>query len=164
MLQNTHALIDHICRTLLAAETRRLRKVIDKLIDENQQAYDSKLDGFSYAGEWYNREGLRGMLIRKPLHISLWPKIDKYTADRGVIQDDEREIRQIFAKLYDPCFNYQDLRCATPNCIADTLPENIKSLERYRDPTFFLNHERDFKQYEKALLKIELYSAARLLY
>ena len=50
MLQNTHALIDHICRTLLAAETRRLRKVIDKLIDENQQAYDSKLDGLAPRG------------------------------------------------------------------------------------------------------------------
>ena len=164
MMTNGHTFIDHICKVLFTAETKRLAKTISDLIDKNQALYFVYLHGFTHAGEGFNREGLTGALQRKTLHIKLWDEMNLFLADRKHIENDKKDIQQLLFKLLDPCFSSQDIRDSIPDCVLDTLPSYIRDLQRARNPTFFLNHERDFRQYNKTLPKLEFYSAARLLY
>lgn len=164
MIEGGHKLIDHITNVLFVNEYRRLHKTTDALIDQNQEVHRVHLDGFTHAGEGFNREGLCGALQRQTLHISLWGKMDAFLADRAKVEKDKKDIQQLLFKLLEHAFQPQHLRDAIPDCIVDCLPDSIRQLQRCGNPESGLNHPRDFRQFAKTMPKIELYSAARLIY
>ena len=162
--RSPHKVIDHIIKTLFTAEHRRLQATIDKLLVDNKEAYDEPLDGFHYQGVFYRPEGLKGNLRRKVLHQSLHSRMDMHLKDEAAIKLDEQLIRQTLFQLLDPCQSEQDMRDTLPNCLTDTLGPRGNT-PREREPAFTIkNNPRAMKQYNKILPKLELYSAARLLY
>lgn len=159
-----HKVIDHIINVLFAAERRRLTRAIDDLCKSNQEAYGEKLDGFHYQGRFYRPEGLMGQLKRKVLHLSLFDRMDLHLADEAAVKADEQFIRQTLFQLLDPCKTPQDMRDALPNCLADALGEHSR-LPRMNEEAFTIrDNPRAMKQYNKIRPKLDLYSAARLLY
>lgn len=162
---NSHQLIKPMMATLFKAEERRLQLVIDGLHKQNLEASGIQADGFMYEGRFYMPTGAKhGSGLRPTLHLSLWPSMMEHMRDTVNVLADKQLIQQTLFKLYDHCINNQDIRCATPDSIVDTLPADIQTLDRCRQPSFFLNHPRDFRQLEKALPKIDFYSACRLVY
>lgn len=162
--RSAHKIIDHIVDVLFTAEHRRLTAFIDDLCRENQEAHGESLDGFHYLGRFYRRQGLNGQLKRKVLHFSLFPKMDAHLEDEAAIKSDELLIRQTLFQLLDPCRSEQEIRDALPNCLTDTLGESAR-LPRMSEAAFTIrDNPRAVKQYERVLPKLELYSAARLLY
>lgn len=163
--RSPHKVIDHIIQLLFAAEDRRLTAAIDQMCRDNNEAYaPERFDGFHYQGRFYRPDGLRGNLKRKVLHLSLHPKMDLHLKDEAAVRLDEQMIRQTLFQLLDPCRSEQDMRDALPNCLSDTLGE-IGRLPRQSAEAFtILDNPRAMKQYNKVRPKLELYSAARLLY
>lgn len=165
MIDQGHKLIDWIIHILFSAEERRLSKIIEETVRMNQEAYGKSYDSFHYQGEFFRPENLRGQLTRTVLHPSLNARMDSYFVDRGTVQTDKQQLRQVFFKLLDPCKTGQDIRDVFPDCLTDTLPDWAKNLPRFNEPAFTINGDaRAQRQYQKALPKIEFYSAARLLY
>lgn len=164
-MHNSHKYITYILSELFKAETRRLEKSTDRILESHQEITHQRLDGFMYQGKFYRHSNAAvGGGKRVSLHLDLWSKMEQHLADEKQVSLDHASIHQILFKLIEPCFCLQDIRDAIPDCIIDILPQEIRSLERRRNPEFFLNHERDFKHYAKVLPRIEFYSAARLLY
>lgn len=162
---NTFHILSEINSKLFTAEVRRLIGVIRELHKSNQQVLGKRLDGFMYMGKFYSPpESAKGKGERITLALDLWPQMQDYLDDQKVIDEDMALIRQTLFRQLDNCFNGQDIRDAIPECIVDTLPEMYQKLERHRDPLFFLNNLSDIKQYNKALPRMEFYSACRLLY
>lgn len=164
-MRNQHVLIDHIISCLFSSEKRRLENFIATMIDTNQEASGTRLDGFHYQGTFYRREGLRGQLVRKVLHLSLHRQMDDHLADAAKITSDEQEIRQTLFKLMNPCVTINEIRDTLPNCLTNTLPDWASRLDRVQEEAWSIQSDaRAVRQYNKVLPKIELYSAARLLY
>jgi hypothetical protein len=163
--RSPHKVIDHIISVLFAAEERRLTKAVNELCNANREAYNGEqLHGFHYQGRWYRYEDVSGALNRKVLHLSLFSRMDRHLADEAAVNMDKQMIRQTLFQLLDPCTSEQDMRDALPNCLSDTLGE-IGRLPRKNEEAFTIrNNPRAVKQYEKIKPKLELYSAARLLY
>lgn len=162
--RSPHTLIDAIIQTLFSAEERRLTKAIDEMCRSNTEAYKEQLDGFHYQGRFFRPEGLKGHLKRKVLHLSLHPQMDLHLRDEASIQADQQAIRQTLFQLLDPCKSDQDVRDTLPNCLTDTLGK-VAQLQRMAEPAFTIaDNPRAMKQYLKVLPKLEMYSAARLLY
>jgi hypothetical protein len=157
--------IDAIKNALFVAEDRRYEKQITDLHRSNQECMGQSLDGFMYEGTFYKpATSPFGKGIRRTLHLSLWDNMMAVLKDRKIVETDKQLIGQMLFKLLDPCFSHQDIRDAIPECIIDVCGQEITSLSRCRNPGFFLNHPRDFRQYDEILPKIEFYSAARLIY
>jgi hypothetical protein len=162
--RSPHKVIDHIVDVLFAAEHRRLAHAVDDLCKANNEAYGEHFDGFHYQGQFYRPQGLKGQLKRKVLHLSLHPRMDLHLQDEASVKLDEQMIRQTLFQLLDPCRSEQDMRDALPNCLTDTLGESAKLLRQNDEAFTIRDNERAMKQYKRVLPKLELYSAARLLY
>ena len=120
---------------------------------------------FLYAGEYHRPEWLpAGKFPKTGLHMTLWPEIDKFLADRKIIRDDEQLISQTLFALVRDCTDQQELRDALPECLVNIIPE-FTSMKRYCDAEVKIMHnERAHRQYLKVLPLIEAYAVARLIY
>lgn len=159
-------LIKHLLSELFVAEKRRLDKAVADLIRENNELCGVQAAGFLHYGEYYTAEGFQTMTAggKVTLHNSLTDKIDWHIKDAKIVADDERLIGQIVFKLIDPCETLQDMRDSLPDCLATMIPELAK-LPRHNEQGWSLRQDvRASRQFEKLLPKIEMYSAARLLY
>ena len=158
-----HSIISNIIQVLFSAEERRFQKEIDRLHDQNLEVSRANLDGFMFQGRFYRHSNsAAGTGHRRTLHLDLWPNMQAHLRDREKVELDKQQIKQVLFRLIDPCSCLQHIRDAIPDCIADTLPESIRSLDRMGNPDF--KTLRDLRQYNQTLPKIEFYSAARLLY
>jgi hypothetical protein len=166
----SHRLIEHIAKVLFEAERRRLQNWIDKLTRANQEANTNpKLEGFLYEGVYYRPSWIgRGVWPHGALHHSLADDMRVFLKDKKSVDDDERFIRQtLFALLY-PCKNNQDIRDTLPECLLPVIAVpgiGLASLSRTRQPACTIEgNARALRQYEKILPKIELYTAARMMF
>ena len=162
--RSPHIVIDHIIETLFAAERRRLTGAVNDLCTANREAYGEPLEGFHYQGQWYRYDGVTGKLRRKVLHFTLFDRMDAFLKDKAAIDLDEQMIRQTLFQLLDPCQSEQDMRDALPNCLTDTLGDAARLPRQSAEAFTILDNPRAMKQYKRILPKLEIYSAARLLY
>lgn len=167
MLPDSYKLITTITRSLMEAEKRRLAGVKAQLVKTALERYGAHKDGFAYAGQVFDREGLpKGPRQRVSLDYALYAEADDYLADMAQIDTDTRLISQILVPLLDTCTNLQEVRDALPECLVDTLPE-LQKFSRRMPAAWTLQgptNDRLRRQYEKILPRIAFYSAARLMY
>lgn len=165
-LANAHEVIRNVAIALFSAEERRLATAKEQFIKSNKECYPNKPhDGFTYKGEVFFPTGLmKGARTKVPLHFSLTDQVDDYLADMEKVWTDRHMISQLLVPILVPCESQQDIRDALPNCVVDTLAD-LKNIKRVREPAFtIVNNDRIYKQYIKALPKIEFYATTRLLY
>lgn len=166
MSNPSHEIIKRIMSNLFSAEERRLKEVLNGLVELNKSRYpDRPHDGFTFQGKPYDPSNLiAGRRVRVPLHVSLAPRMEQFLADHEQVWSDRHYISQLLFILLVPCTNLQDIRDALPNCISDTLPE-LKTYQRSRPEAYTIRDNiRSFRQYTKVVPRIEFYSTARLMY
>ena len=158
--------IQHLTKSLFAAEHRRLDKAVAQLIKLNNEATSQNMAGFLYYGEYYTAEGhqtSRGA-PKVTLHDSLDEKMKWHLKDSQQIAEDQAMISQIIFKLCSPCESLQEMRDTLPDCLAQMIPA-LASLPRHNEVGYSLRGDtRASRQFQDLLPKIEMYSAARLLY
>ncbi len=166
MGSSMYKLITHLLKELFVAEKRRLDKNVADLIRKNNELLGVQHAGFLYYGEYYTATGFKNMASKEKvtLHDSLTDKIKWHIQDSKTIADDERLIGQIIFKITDPCTTLQDIRDSLPECLATMIPALAK-LPRHNIEGWSIRQDtRATRQFNKLLPKIEMYSAARLLY
>lgn len=157
-------IIKHITSKLFEHEIVRLNNLILKLHNKNQELHGPH-DAYTYEGYVYRYNDLRGNLKTKFLDYQLHSEMDLFLKDNKLISDDKQEISQILMKLLESCNFYQDYRDALPECIIDTLPNEMRNLSRIMPEAYTIaSDNRATRQYEKVLPKIQMYSAMRLIY
>ena len=159
-------LIKHLLSELFVAEKRRLDKTVADLIRQNNEVLGVQAAGFLYYGEYYTAQGFQTTQAANKVILdeSLTEKIEWHIKDAKTVADDERLIGQIIFKLADPCETLQDMRDSLPDCLATMIPA-LANLPRHNEQGWSLRQDiRASRQFENILPKIEMYSAARLLY
>lgn len=159
-------IIQHLAAGLFAAEHRRLDKAIASLITRNNEATGITAAGFLYYGEYYTATGFQTSpgAPKVTLHESLDEAMKWYLTDSTTIANDEAMIRQGIFKVTSPCESLQEMRDALPDCLSKMVPA-LAILERHNQVGYSLRGDvRGERQFMELLPKIEMYSAARLLY
>lgn len=167
-MDGTATLVKSYCSILFAAEERRLAKALRQINDENKAIKQSPCDGFLYDGAFFIPKddlAVHPGKGRKPsLEFSLVPQMRTLSSDMRTIEQDRKTIGQILTRLITPCTHEQDLRDTLPECLVDQLPD-LRKLSRMRPVAFTLPQtDRDQRQFEMILRRMEFYSAARLMY
>lgn len=155
--------IDALIEELFSAEKRRLNAELEKIIAANGEAYGSPLDAVIYQGNVHVPLNKRSV-IRRVVHITLNPMMQRYVADKATIDKDKQRIRQMLFRVIDPCETLQDLRDALPNCLAPIIPA-IAQLDRTKEEGHTVADDPKAKAlWDKIMPKIKMYSSTRLLY
>lgn len=166
---STYALVKALTDTLFKAEERRLDRAILALNQENKRLQGAQIDGFLHAGQFFLPKGVSLTLAgpgqaKTALHKDLIGEMLHHLKDRSTVQEEREFISQTLYKLLNPCRTQQDIRDALPECLVNCIPE-LARLPRQREAAFTIKDDpRALRQYEKILPKMEIYSAARLLY
>jgi len=161
-----YKVIQFLNKELFLAEKRRLNKVVSDLIINNNEIAGTQAAGFLYEGEYYTAIGfaISQGVSKIQLAEALYGKMIWHLKDSQEVADDERMICQMIFKLLDPCETLQDMRDSLPDCLAEMVPA-LKPIPRHNEVGYSIHQDtRSWRQFNKLLPKIEMYSAARLLY
>ena len=157
--------IDAVVGDLFRIEIDQLVKKFSNLADENDRIRGGFSQGFLYRGLNYGRYGLGPSIDVVPLSPELIEKAQQLVNTRTQVLTDRVFITQILHKLARPCTDRQELRNALPECLINLCAPEWKDLPRTAEPASRIrDNPREFKQYQKALAKIEMYAALRFLY
>lgn len=166
MQDNVNKLIATLLNELLEADEKRLQKRIDEIIDMNKEGSKDHLApmGFVYEGIHYKKEGQPYNTAYPTLSFHLTDEMEDFKKDKDRVDLDRQKIKQILFKLLIDCKDSQDVRDVLPECLMQYLP-GFASKQRTRDAGYILERDpRAYAQYKHVLVKIEMYSVAKLLY
>jgi hypothetical protein len=151
-------------------EERRLQAMLDRLIEQNQEvmpASTGAMCGFIFNGERHIHSrypGYPGTLL-PGLSFGLNDPMDAWLKDKAVINQDRDLIQQTLFKCVFNWRDGQDFRNRMPDAVVPLLSDGLQLLPRtvpFEEATCL--KDRDRRQFEKILPKIELYTAVRLIY
>lgn len=164
-----NSLVRKLTASLFVAEERRLNGKIVELNTRNKQVRKLQVDGFLFSGQFYLPTGVSTVRFgpgqaKAPLHDSLVDSMEEYLADQKSIRTDQNLIRQTLFQVLSNCRTDQDFRNALPECLVEHI-EGLNRLSRTEEPGYTVrSNPRALRQFQKALPKIELYAATRLIY
>lgn len=168
----SYPLIEQIKRGLFEPEKRRHTRMIDQLVEQHSEILNDDLQGFIFNGENYIHTDAR---IRhrsyRMLAWSLVGDMETFLKDKRQVELDKDQIGQMLLKLQRHVMNagtgsefeLQEQRDALPDCLLRFAPQ-LQKFERRYNINFFLRSDRDRRQFEKILPKIEMYSVTGLIY
>ena len=164
-----YAIGQQILKRLFVAEERRIISDLEQLVKDDQEIQKHQRGGFMFNGKAYRiKDAVTTHKRLYTLHLSLWPKMEVIMGDLKKVKLDRDMIKQLLVKLIENTGHtghpLQDLRDAIPECVIDAMSPEVRAYSRTREPTYFLKHPRDWKEYEELLPTIQFYSAARLIY
>lgn len=157
---------------LFEAEDRRLKKIKDKLVEDNNKLNDTDHICFVFNGDYYVHSGMLFHPAYAPsvssptvcLHLSLTDRMQDYLTDKKTVTADRHQIAQILYRILRTLDSLQQYRNAMPECIVSLVPA-LSSLQRtVPQLEYFNGDERLIRQYNNLLPKIEMYSVTRFIY
>jgi hypothetical protein len=162
-------LIRVLLEKLFEAEKRRLANVINELNTSNKRLKNIKVDGFLYGGTFYLPSGVSIVVAgvtqaKAMLHPALSREMDVWVQDQKNIHSDQDLIRQMLFRLLKPCRSDRENRNALPECLVCLVSDLAKHPRSDSAGYTLRGDERASRQFDKLLSKMEVYSAARLLY
>lgn len=173
-MNNSHAWLDMIIQALMGPEKRRLDRRITELTRQNNALKRINAPGFMFQGVRFIPEDRRQEFsINRyqnkhlpPVAFELMSEVSSLCLDKDLVEIDEGQLRQLFFKMIRDVNTLQELRDALPDCVANLMPTDVKTLSRQQDdPTYKIqNDPRALKQYTQLLTKIEMYSVSSMLY
>lgn len=174
---NSHEWVDRIISVLFAPEKRRVDRMIVMLNEENGKKKGIVPLGFMHMGNVYVPQD--NMHLFKVLHgkqrgagekiptlaFELAAKASEFMADLNVLKADEAKIRQVLYLMIHQANDFQELRDAIPDCIANVMSEFKEVPRKMVDCTYLIrNNWRSVRDYERALPKMEFYAMTALIY
>lgn len=163
-MENMKALIDSFVARLFEPEGRRLQKRVNELDRQNGEIRHERAYGFMWLGRQYFAEG-------SPIRRTSYPSLDfslrnegnDLVKDRKQVEEDKTMIRQIMYLLIKDCPDLQSIRDALPDSLVE-LSDDLMRMPRQRPAGYTITDERQSRQYQKMLDKIDFYAATRMMY
>lgn len=162
--------IEQLKDKLFEPEERRLKRGIDRLVEMHEEIKGPSYMTFMFGGEKYCHS--RATTISTVVPMLAWElneEMEKWLKDRKSVNLDKDQIGQMIFRLQDAVMKtgheqeLQERRDALPECLVFLVP-GFQSIPRRFNIEFFLRTERDMRQYQKILPKIEMYAMSKLIY
>ena len=160
-------LVDGLISNLMAADNKRVAKMLKALIDDN----DAKLNGYNmmcfrhgeitYYHEEYQRSGFSSPYMTPILHNDLRDRFKVIEQERLILKEHTQKIKQILTILLKGVRDYQMLRDLLPDCMSQYV---IPHIERYMPQHLVWQlNDRQIREYQEILPLIQMYSASSIL-
>jgi hypothetical protein len=158
-----HSILYQLIEQILEPEYKQIRRQIDELVDRNKELLGPDTDeGFIYSGKWYARTGMVGR-PNQSLHPDLWPTMQRIVDFTKTLTDDKQIMYQVLAKVISECNTYEEVRNELPECVVSLNPLLYHYSRSHEPAKSIQKNERDYRQYQKVLMKIQTYCAMRYL-
>lgn len=150
---------------LFEPDKRRLAKTLAELVLQNKHLTGTLVDGFRYNGMWFFscNAGKLGKLsiVADTLEV----EVDRYLQDKKLVDQDQDLIKQVLVRLLFDCKTEEHCRNALPECLIPLVAPRLNAYPRNDEPGYTLrDDQRSYRQFLKALPKMEMYSALGLFY
>lgn len=160
-------LVDGLISNLMAADNKRVAKMLNALIDDN----DAKLNGYSmmcfrhgeitYYHEEYQRSGFSSPYMTPILHNDLRDRFGVIEQERLILKEHTQKIKQILTVLLKGVRDHQMLRDLLPDCMSQyVIPHRERFMPQHL--VWQLN-DRQIREYREILPLIQMYSASSIL-
>ena len=160
-------LVDGLISNLMAADNKRVAKMLNALIDDN----DVKLNGYNmmcfrrgeitYYHEEYQRSGFSSLYMTPILHNDLRDRFEVIEQERLILKEHTQKIKQILTVLLKGVWDHQTLRDLLPDCMSQYV---IPHIERYMPQHLVWQlNDRQIREYQEILPLIQMYSASSIL-
>lgn len=160
-------LVDRLIHNLMAADNKRVAKMLNALIDDN----DIKLNGYTtmcfrhgevmYYHEEYQRRVFSNTYITPILHKDLRDRFEVIEQELLILKEHTQKIKQILTILLKGVRDHQMLRDLLPDCMSQYV---IPHKERYMPQHLVWQlTDRQIREYQKILPLIQMYSASSIL-
>ena len=159
-------LVDGLISNLMAADNKRVAKMLNALIDDN----DTKLNGYSRMCfrhreimyyEEYQRSGFNSQYMTPILHNDLRDRFEVIEQERLILKEHTQKIKQILTILLKGVRDHQMLRDLLPDCMSQYV---IPHKERYMPQHLVWQlNDRQIREYREILPLIQMYSASSIL-
>lgn len=160
-------LVDGLISNLMAADNKRVAKMLNALIDDN----DTKLNGYNrmcfrhgaitYYHEEYQRSGFSSPYMTPILHNDLRDRFEVIEQERLILKEHTQKIKQILTVLLKGVRDHQMLRDLLPDCMSQyVIPHRERFMPQHL--VWQLN-DRQIREYQEILPLIQMYSASSIL-
>ena len=160
-------LVNGLVSNLMAADNKRVAKMLNALIDDN----DTKLNGYNKMcfrhGEvmCYHEEYQRGRFsntyMTPILHKDLRDRFEVIERERLILKEHTQKIKQILTVLLKGVRDHQMLRDLLPDCMSQYV---IPHKERYMPQHLVWQlTDKQIREYQEILPLIQMYSASSIL-
>lgn len=161
-------LVDGLISNLMAADNKRVAKMLNVLIDDNE----AKLNGYLMMcfrhGEvvYYHSEYPRSVIgpssyMSPSLHKDLRDQFEAIERERLILKEHTQKIKQILTVLLKGVRDHQMLRDLLPDCMSQYV---IPHKERYMPQHLVWQlNDRQIREYREILPLIQMYSASNIL-
>ena len=160
-------LVNGLVGNLMAADNKRVAKMLNALIDDN----DTKLNGYNKMcfrhGEvmCYHEEYQRGRFsntyMTPILHKDLRDRFEVIERERLILKEHTQKIKQILTVLLKGVRDHQMLRDLLPDCMSQYV---IPHKERYMPQHLVWQlTDKQIREYQEILPLIQMYSASSIL-
>ena len=160
-------LVDGLISNLMAADNKRVAKMLNALIDDN----DTKLNGYNtmcfrhreimYYHEEYQRSGFNSQYMTPILHNDLRDRFEVIEQERLILKEHTQKIKQILTVLLKGVRDNQMLRDLLPDCMSQyVIPHRERFMPQHL--VWQLN-DRQIREYREILPLIQMYSASSIL-
>lgn len=160
-------LVDGLISNLMAADNKRVAKMLNALIDDN----DAKLNGYNmmcfrhgeitYYHEEYQRSGFSSPYMTPILHNDLRDRFEVIEQERLILKEHTQKIKQILTVLLKGVRDHQMLRDLLPDCMSQyVIPHRERFMPQHL--VWQLN-DRQIREYREILPLIQMYSASSIL-
>ncbi len=159
-----HDIITFLDAQLFKKEETNFKRATLEIVNKNAVLNKKAPDGFIYMGQHYTNlaPGL-GKGQRGGLDMSLWEPMDILIKDWEQVSLDRSRIRQALALVLQHTGNWQDVRDAIHNGLAE-LMDDTRPLARTREEAYTIKDQPTmYNNYIRLRPKIEYYLAMRLL-
>lgn len=160
-------LVDGLISNLMAADNKRVAKMLNALIDDN----DIKLNGYNmmcfrrgeitYYHEEYQHSRFSSLYMTPILHNDLRDRFEVIEQERLILKEHTQKIKQILTVLLKGVRDHQTLRDLLPDCLSQYI---IPHRERFMPQHLVWQlNDRQIREYREILPLIQMYSASSIL-
>ena len=161
------SVVNGLVSNLMAADNKRVAKMLNALIDDN----DIKLNGYNkmcfrhgevmYYHEEYQRGGFANPYMTPILHKDLRDRFEVIEQERLILKEHTQKIKQILTILLKGVRDHQMLRDLLPDCMSQFV---VPHMERHMPQQLVWQlNDRQIREYHEILPLIQMYSASRIL-
>ena len=139
-MTDKYRFIESLLSILLLPDVTHLNKIIDALVERNNQLYGVDNNGFTLGKTYFQKGGkLTEMLVWEPsCHPSLMKDASKARYHWNKMDEDRKYFTVVLRELLASCASEQEVRDALPDCLVQFIP-SLNCLPRTREAGYTLD-------------------------
>lgn len=162
-MTDKYRFIETIMKILMLPDVTHIAKIIDSLVDRNNQLCGVANNGFTLGKTYFQKGGkITEMLVWEPdCHPTLMKEASQVRYHWIKMEDDRKYLTFVLRELLASCASEQEVRDALPDCLVQFIP-SLNCLPRNREAGYTLNADAPVTL-QSAMDRFHTYAAMHMM-